>query len=252
MKDILVSIIIPVYNAERYIIDTLESVENQTYMNYEVILIDDKSTDNSKKVIEDYIQDKEKYHLFSNEQNSGVAYSRNRGFKIAKGYYVALLDADDIWDKDKLDVQVEFMRTKDIEFSYTSYYIFNNDLSKNLKLYKTREFGTYEELLQENFIGCSSVMIKSSVLKNFNMNGSYSHEDYAFWLQLMKNNIVGCGIDRPLMYYRRSSSGRSFNKINALRNRCIIYKKQENLTILKRLKYLIIYSIKGIVKTWIK
>lgn len=117
----LVSVIIPVYNSEKFIKETIKTVQNQTYKNYELIVVNDCSTDNSKKIIEEEIKKDNKIKLINLKENSGVAIARNTGIDNAKGKYIAFLDADDLWEKEKLEKQIEFMSKNEYEFTFTGY-----------------------------------------------------------------------------------------------------------------------------------
>ena len=152
----LVSIVVPVYNAERFLDETINTVLNQTYTNWELILVNDCSTDNSVNVIKKY-KDK-RIKLINNKTNSKAAISRNNGITKAKGRYICFLDADDLWDKDKLEKQVKFMNEKDCAFSYHSYEFANEYCIPTGKKVIAKEILKYKEVLKNNIISTITVM----------------------------------------------------------------------------------------------
>lgn len=244
------SVVIAAYNSERYIVETLESVNNQTLNDFEVIIIDDASTDSTYDVIQKYIEDKELFFLYRNSQNIGVADSRNRGFKYAKGKYIALLDADDLWSSQKLEKQYRLLLKTNADITYSSYELINEDSKLLNKIYKTKERASYKSLLKENYIGCSSAVFKSNVVDNIMMDSGYAHEDFAFWLECLRNGCVAIGLTEPLMQYRILRGSRSFNKFKALRGRARILHERESLSSLKVLYFILLYSLNGVRKYW--
>ena len=162
MVEELVSVIIPVYNAEKYVKQAIDSVKKQTYTNYEIIVIDDCSTDNSVSKIEGV-------DIFIKlKKNSGAAIARNKGIQVAKGEYIAFLDADDIWMENKLEEQVNFMKKNKIAFSFSSYYYLNNNNQK-LKKVKVPKTLTYKEALKNTIITTITVMFSCKYLKKEDM-----------------------------------------------------------------------------------
>lgn len=247
-KNVCVSIIIPTYNCEKYIIETLESVSNQSFQDYEVIIIDDCSTDSTVKKIESFIQLKSNFYIYRNTINLGVSETRNYGFSLSTGRYIALLDSDDIWSFDKLEIQLLFMQKNKYKFTFTSYNLVDNNSNYIGKTYITKETVTYNDLLKENYIGCSSVIFTRDISEKYKMLSNYSHEDYAFWLDILSSGVVGYGILKPLLNYRIMGGGRSSNKIHAFFNRYEILKKKENLSSYNLLYYMSNYMIQGMLK----
>jgi len=245
------SIIIPVYNCEKTIKQTLDSVLNQTFDDYELIIIDDCSKDESLNVINEYSNKFKDIKIIINNQNLGVANSRNIGFRIAKGDFVALLDSDDLWKQDKLAKQKLILENTGCDICCTSYNFIDAD-SKNIKkTYKVPSHINYNMLLKENYIGCSSVVIKRSILINNYMKSNFSHEDYALWLELARKGHEIIGIDEPLMNYRILNSSRSYNKIKSAKGRMTIYMNQEKFSVVKSLYYLLHYAFNGVMKRFL-
>jgi len=244
----LVSIIIPAYNCRDTIIETLDSVLKQSLQDFEVNYIDDGSNDDTYKMVNDYILDLSNFSLYKNRNNLGVADTRNRGFDLAEGEYIALLDADDIWLPTKLQKQYELLKSSDCDVVYTSYNMFKNNDYSNLKQYDTKTTITYKDMLKENYVGCSTVMLKSQICAQYKMNADVYHEDYAYWLLLLRNNVKFSGIDEPLINYRIVQGARSYNKLKALKNRFHILANVEKIGYLKSLMMISSYVIRGILK----
>jgi teichuronic acid biosynthesis glycosyltransferase TuaG len=183
--------------------------------------------------------------MYVNEVNKGVVYSRNRAFDLAAGRYIAILDGDDVWEKTKLEKQYDVLKDDAIDLCYSSYSYINEHSTPIRYIYHTREAGSYRSLLRENYIGCSTAVIKAYIAKNVKMNGNVSHEDYYYWLNLLKQDVAARGIDEPLVRYRIHSKSRSYNKIKAARNRFIIYYKYLDLGVFKSTFFLLVYFIKA-------
>jgi teichuronic acid biosynthesis glycosyltransferase TuaG len=213
-----------------------------------VIIIDDCSKDNTVKVIEEYCANKENVKLYRNKSNVGVAETRNIGFKMAGGNYIALIDADDLWKPNKLELQINMIQKCDVDIVYTSYELIDDKSNLMGYLYEVVPVVSYKDILKENCIGCSSVMFKREISDRIAMDKRYAHEDFAFWLECLRKGYKAAGINEPLMQYRVMRGTRSFNKIRALRNRFKILKEREKLPYLRSLYYIMRYSINGLKK----
>lgn len=248
MGDNLVSIITPIYNGEKYIKECIESVLNQSYKNIEMIIVDDGSTDNSKEIIEKYMKDNSLIKYIKCNENKGISAARNRGIENAKGRFIAFLDADDLFYKDKIKKQMDFMLKNDYLFTYTSYDLIDeNSLSLN-KVILAKEYEEYKSLLKGNNIGCLTVMIDRLKIKGDIRFSNNSHEDYILWLSLLKNNTRAYGLNEVLSSYRKTSTSISHNKINAASWTWNIYRNIENLSLIKSIYYFINYAMNGIRK----
>lgn len=248
MGDNLVSIITPIYNGEKYIKECIESVLNQSYKNIEMIIVDDGSTDNSKEIIEKYMKDNSLIKYIKCNENKGISAARNRGIENAKGRFIAFLDADDLFYKDKIKKQMDFMLKNDYLFTYTSYDLIDeNSLSLN-KVILAKEYEEYKSLLKGNNIGCLTVMIDRLKIKGDIRFSNNSHEDYILWLSLLKNNTRAYGLSEVLSSYRKTSTSISHNKIKAASWTWNIYRNIENLSLIKSIYYFINYAMNGIRK----
>ncbi len=223
----LVSIITPVYNCEKFIKETIESVLNQTYAKIELLLIDDCSKDNSAAIIHTFNDDRIVY--FKQEKNMGAGVARNKALELAKGQYVAFLDADDIWEKDKIEKQLKLMADTKSWFSYTGASVINEDGSFAKKVRKVKPKCSYKKLLKNTMIITSSVLIDRTVSGDFRMSEMRSGQDYATWLMLLRKKNVACGVCEPLCRYRNSSNSLSSNKFKSIKQVYTIQRKQENI-----------------------
>lgn len=238
---IIISVVVTAYNCENTILETLQSIASQTFCEYEVIIINDSSTDSTCLIIDEYIADKSNWLLYSNVSNEGVAVSRNIGFALASGEYIAILDSDDIWTEKKLEKQYDFIQKENVDLCYSSYSYFTHDPSDVLYSYITKENAVYENLLKENFIGCSTVVIKRSITEQLKMSSNINHEDYAYWLAILKAGYIVKGMKEVLVKYRFIKHSRSYNKFKAMKNRFDIYYKNEGLGLIRSLYYFVHY-----------
>lgn len=246
MMDRLVSIITPNYNGASYIIDAIESALNQTWLNWEMIIIDDCSTDKSVSIIKKYIEKESRIKLFSLEKNVGPANARNIGIDHAIGQFIAFLDSDDRWLSTKLEKQIDFMQKNNLVLTFSSYEIINfqnNFISQVV----APSYLTYEDELKGNSIGNLTAIYDQSKLgkQKFKCIG---HEDYLFWLNIMREIGETKGIDEVLAQYRLSNNSISSNKFRAALWTWNIYFEELNLGIIKSSYYFIHYCIKSFKK----
>lgn len=243
----LISIITPVYNAEKYIRDCIESVLRQTYTNWEMILVDDCSQDNSVNIIEEYMSDG-RIKLFKNKKNSGPASSRNIALKKAKGKYITFLDSDDVILENKLNNQINFMMQNNVYFSHGNYSFFdeNGNILKNVRTSKNID---YNLLLKGNQFKIMTVMIDRCLLNNYFFS-KVKHEDYLFFLNILKKgNVSRCYLESFESLCRINvGNSVSSNKFKSAIWTWLIYYKYEKLGLIKSLYYFIFYCINGIRK----
>ena len=213
----MVSIVMPTYNAVKYIQGAVESVLRQTYTDWELLIVDDGSTDGTEQMIQNLIKMDERVKLVKNRENIGVAETRNRGVELAKGEWIAFLDSDDIWHPNKLQEQLELYQRNGMPFIFTgSGFMDENGKLLNYELSVPQIIG-YRELLKQNVISCSSVLIKKELAKKYPMEHSEKmHEDFAVWLSILKQeHIKAAGVNKPLLIYRISEKSKSGNKWKA-------------------------------------
>ena len=241
----LVSIITPVYNSEEYLEETILSVINQTYKNWELLLIDDYSTDNSYKIIEKYLTD-ERIKYLRNERNSGPAITRNVGLEKSKGEYIAFLDSDDIWAKNKLELQIDYMKKNSIRICHGDY-IFIDKNGKEIKKIITDDILSYKILLKENQIKTSFLIVNKNLIVEIRFP-LIKHEDFAFFLELLKKGEISKKIDFIVGKYRIQENSVSSNKLKSAIWTWNIYRKYERLNLLQSVHYFSNYIYRGLRK----
>lgn len=247
MKE-LVSIIVPVYNAEKFIDETISTVLDQTYTNFELLLVNDCSTDNSEKLIKKYLKD-DRIKLINNETNSRAAVSRNNGIKAAKGRYICFLDADDKWDKTKLEKQIKFMNEKDCEFSFTSYEFADENCIPNGKKVIVPETITYNEALKNTTIWTSTVMFDMTKLSKEDIYmPDVKSEDTACWWSILKKIDKAYGLQDILSFYRRTEGTLSSNKFEAIKRIWNLYRNVEHLNLFKSLYCFFGYAFRAVLR----
>jgi teichuronic acid biosynthesis glycosyltransferase TuaG len=213
----LISIVMPAYNAERYLKEAMDSVLKQTYSNWELILIDDGSSDNTVEVATKVAANDSRIKFYINPENLGVSNTRNKGISLANGEWIAFLDSDDIWKEKKLEKQLNFSKEKKSDFTYSGVCYISENGTPYKGLFEVPLITSYQELLKQNVITCSSVLIKKNLLETVEMERDDMHEDYAVWLRILKTGINAHGLNEPLLIYRISSTSKSGKKINSFK-----------------------------------
>jgi len=211
-KDNLVSVIIPVFNSEKFIVEAIKSVLAQTYQNFEIILVDDCSTDNSVSLIEILRKNEPRIHLFKNKVNSGAAISRNRALNEANGQYVAFLDSDDSWYPNKLSQQINLMINKNAFLIFGSIEMVNEYGELVSRKKYVPDSINYDGLLKNTIIATSTVVIDRNKTGYFRMPNIRSGQDYATWLQLLRGNKTAYAIREPVTRYRKIEGSLSSKK----------------------------------------
>ena len=241
-----VSIITPSYNSSQYIRETVQSVISQTYSDWELIIVDDGSIDNSDLIIKELVSSDSRIKAFYLKENKGVAFARNKAISEASGRYIAFLDSDDIWSSDKLEKQLKFMKINAIAFSFTSYQPFSS--FKSYKVIHAPQKISYEELLRNTIIGCLTVVIDTELIKKIFMPDYATSQDYAAWLLILKKGYCAYGFNENLAKYRVVSTSNSANKIEMIKGVWSIYRESEKLNILQSFWCLINYMFNAILK----
>lgn len=244
----MVSIIVPVFNGEKFINDTIKTVQEQTYQNWELLLVNDCSTDKSKEIIEKQIKKDDRIKLITLERNSGAAIARNTGIEKAKGKYIAFLDADDIWDKEKLEKQINFIKKGNYTFVYTGYEFADEEGNKTGKIVKVPESLTYKEALKNTTIFTSTVIFNVEILgkESIKMPNVRRGQDTATWWKVLKTGVIAYGLNKNLSLYRRSSDTLSSNKIKALKRTWNLYRNVEKLSFIKSFYYFCWYCFNAV------
>ena len=242
MQKGLVSIITPTYNCEDYIGETIESVIRQNYKNWEMIIVDDCSTDNSKEVINKY-NDDGRIKYFCLESNSGAAIARTKAMELANGEYIAFLDSDDVWLEDKLLKQLQFMKKFNIAFSCTSYEQIDEKGNLLNRVVKTLPRIDYNRLLLDCPVGNSTVMYNVEKMGKFKVPNIRKRNDDALWLQMLKKEKYIYGMKEVLMKYRIRKNSISSNKLNVIKYHWMLYRDIEHLSIPRSIFHIIYWCI---------
>ncbi|MBF0705383.1 glycosyltransferase family 2 protein [Alkalihalobacillus hwajinpoensis] len=219
-----ISIIMPSYNCENFIEDAIRSVIEQTYKQWELIVIDDGSVDNTNRIIEKLSNTDSRIRFYINDENQGVSATRNKGLSLAVGDWIAFLDSDDMWEKTKLEKQMLHARNSKSEFLFTGSSFINESGEYYQGEFKVPELVDYRKLKKHNVISCSSVLIKKRYFDDVKMENDDIHEDYAVWLKVLKSNTVAHGINEPLLIYRISRKSKSGNKIKTIKMTYKVYR----------------------------
>ena len=242
----LVSIITPNYNSEKFIKDTIESVLNQTYSNWELIIIDDVSTDNSFDIAKEYEKKDKRIKAIRLSKNSGAAIARNRGIEVAKGRFIAFLDSDDLWKKYKLEKQIKFMKENQYAFTYTGYQLIDEENNLLNKYFFPPKKVSYFDMLKTCSIGCLTAMYDTQMIGKIYMPLIKKGQDYATWLKILKKVDFAYGLEESLAIYRIRRGSISRNKFRAIKFQWKIYREVEKLGVVKSMYYMCHYIYYGI------
>lgn len=242
----MVSVITPTYNSEKFLEDTIKSVLNQTYKNFEMIIVDDCSSDNTLVIAKNYSDNDKRVKFYKLEENSGAAVARNKAIELAKGKYIAFLDSDDLWDSTKLEKQLRFMNAGNIGFSFTSYRFISESgvlLDKEVKIPISMN---YKQLLKNTAIGCLTVIVDRNLVGDFRMPLVRAGQDTATWLSILRNGNNAYGYNETLASYRRVGGSISSNKLKALRRTWNTYRNIEKLSLISSYYYFSMYVFNAI------
>ena len=244
----LVSIITPSYNSSKFIIDCIASVFSQTYKNWEMIIVDDCSEDNSKEIISELSTKDKRINPIFLEKNVGAAEARNTAIRQSKGKYVAFLDSDDLWNPKKLEKQLYFMNKNEIVFSYTNYQLMSENGEDLSNFILAPEKMTYDSYLKNTIIGCLTVIIDREKSGEFEMPNICSSHDMALWLLIMKRGFSAYGLDDNLAKYRVVSSSNTANKWRAAKDVWRVYRQFEKLSFFYSIWCFLNYAFNAIIK----
>jgi len=237
-----ISVIIPYYKNIKFIEKTIDSILNQTYQNFEILIIYDDENQDDLRVIKQLINNQNKIKLIINKKQIGAGLSRNVGILNANGDYIAFIDSDDYWDCDKLRVQLNFMLNHNIDFTHTSYQIV--DERGKIKGYrKAKNIFHFKELLKSCDIGLSTVIIKKSLLTNNKFPNLKTKEDFVLWLILLKKGNRIYSIVKNLTYWRKTKNSLSSNIYQKTMDGYSVYKDYMKMSTFKSILYLVLLSL---------
>ena len=244
----LVSVIMPCYNMENYVADSIASVQRQTYPHWELLIVDDASTDRTVEIVNNIAQHDEKIHFVVKAQHSGIADTRNQCIQMAKGRFLAFLDADDIWHPEKTETQLRFMMENKVGFTYTTYDWIDEEGHTLNKFINTIGNLDYEKYLRNTIIGCSTVMVDTDIVGKVVVPHFRTSEDTATWLDILRKGHLAYAIDQPLVSYRIRRKSASSNKLKAASDLWKVYRQNEKLPFFKALYYFSCYAFNAIKK----
>lgn len=244
----LVSVIMPAYNSAAYIESAIRSVMAQTYPHWRLLVIDDGSDDDTCTIVTRLSEEDERITLLCNEENIGVAATRNKGLDLCVGTCVAFLDSDDLWHPDKLSLQMQKMQEEQADLVYASYGIMDCEGVPCKAPYLVPDKADFNLLLKENVVGCSAALISEEMARTYRFASHYYHEDYCLWLKILQDGHKAAGCREVLMTWRLACGSRSFDKRNGARNRWRIYRQHLGLPLWKSTASFASYALRGVKK----
>jgi glycosyltransferase involved in cell wall biosynthesis len=221
----LVSILTPTYNTEKFIRETIESVKNQTYQNWEMILVDDGSKDKTAFVIEEFSKNDARIKLFKLPENRGNGFARNVALERAKGKYIAYLDADDLWFPEKLEKQIQFLKTNNLHFTFSFYDSIDdegNDLNRKVESPNPL---TYKQLFYCNYVGNLTAIYDADYFGKIIMETSQKRQDWRIWLTILKQIKTARPIPESLAFYRIRKDSVSSSKFKLIKHNFGVYRE---------------------------
>lgn len=248
MEKGLISVITPTYNCAKFIEYTIESVRAQSYKQWEMIIVDDCSTDNTKKIIDKFIKEDNRIKYFCLENNSGAAIARTKAMELAKGEYMAFLDSDDIWPEDKLKKQLIFMKQNGFSFTCTAYEQIDEDGNSLNRIIQTVSKSDYNRVLLDCPVGNSTVMYNVEKMGKFEVPNIRKRNDDALWLQMLKKEKYIYGMNSVLMKYRIRQNSISSNKFKVIKYHWILYRDIEHLSIARSIFHIMYWCVIKLLK----
>jgi len=243
----LVSIITPLHNASTYIAETINSVISQTYKDWELIVVDDVSEDDSVQVVEKFVETEPRIKLIKLTENSGAAVARNTAIRAASGRYIAFLDSDDLWLPEKLETQLAFMQQHNYAFSFSAYERIDEN-GRPLGLVGVPEKISYRQMLKTSVIGCLTAIYDTAFFGKVYMPLIRKRQDYGLWLKLLKQAEFAYGIQQSLARYRIRRDSISSNKLNTSTFNWRLYRQVENLSLIASCYYFAHYAVRGVLR----
>lgn len=244
-----VSIIVPVYNGVKYIRETVDSVERQTYPDWELILVDDGSTDGTLECMEKYrkVLSDDRIRIVPAPENGGAARARNLGLQVSEGRYIAYLDADDLWEPGKLERELAFAADRKAGFVFTGYEFAGEDGTGTGKVVKVPESLCYKEALSNTTIFTSTVLLDTArIPKELMIMPEIKSEDTALWWKILRNGYTARGLNENLVRYRRSGGTLSSNKLEAIRRIWNLYRRQEKLSVFSSACHFVFWAFRAV------
>lgn len=243
-----VSIVVASFNSEKYVERTLKSIKDQTYKNWECIIIDDFSTDKSPQIIENFIKSEKRFSLFINTKNIGAGLTRNIGISKANGQFLTFIDSDDIWSPFHLEKQIYFMKSNGITISHSNYGYINSNDEKLKNIFKVSlKAINFKDLLSRPEMSCLTTIIDVSKTEKYFMSEDRRRQDYYLWLSLLRSGFSSTGFDHIGGYYRQHENQPKKNLKYLYQHFCFLNQRM-GLSIINSLRYTLTYGIKGVIK----
>ncbi|MFC3039727.1 glycosyltransferase family 2 protein [Virgibacillus xinjiangensis] len=239
----LISVITPAYNAERFIKETIQSVLDQSFTDWEMVIVDDQSQDRTVDFVKEYQQKDSRIRLIVLEENSGSAVARNTAIREARGRYLAFLDSDDQWMPAKLERQLAFMRDNGVAFSFTQYRRMQEDGTMTNAVTEAPATVDYDALMKRCVIGCLTVMLDTEKTGSVEMVNIRTRQDYALWLDLTRRGHLAYGMQEVLAKYRVVGNSISSNKWKAAKQNWHVFRQVESQSVRKSLWYFAHYAV---------
>ena len=243
-----VCVIMPAYNAGRFIEEAIRSVMEQTHQNWELLVIDDGSSDDTVQIVQRLCREDSRITLLQNERNMGVAHTRNRGLELCAGRYAALLDSDDVWHPQKLEKQLQLALKTGADVIYCSYGIMDEQGKPRCEDFLVPEKTDFDRTLIQGYISCSTALLSAKIVERYRFDSQYYHEDLALWLQILKDGYEARGAGEVLAQYRVMDGSRAANKLRSAAHRWQIYRKMLGFSLFKSGKLLVQYGLLGLKK----
>lgn len=244
----LVSIITPTYNSEKFIAETIRSVQNQTHKNWEMLIVDDCSSDKTVDIIQQFMEDDYRIHLVRLNKNSGASKARNEAIKLVKGDYMTFLDADDIWFPDFIQNSIDTIDKVGIPFVFSSYRRSNEKLEFVYSDFIVPQKVTYKDILKTNSISCLTAFLYVKVLGIKQMPDILKRQDMGLWLKYLKEIPYAYGIQEPKAIYRIRENSLSRDKKKLIKYQWQFYREVEKLSIIESAYYMIQWMVRGFLK----
>ena len=244
----LVSIITPTYNSAKYITETIHSVQQQTYQNWEMLIVDDCSTDNTVDLVQQFMEDDHRIHLIRMHKNSGASKARNEAIKLVQGDFMTFLDADDIWFPDFIQNSIQTIKQTGILFVFSSYRRSNEKLEFVYSDFIVPQKVTYTDILKTNSISCLTAFLEVKTLGVKLMPDILKRQDMGLWLKYLKEIPYAYGIQEPQAIYRIRENSLSRNKKALLKYQWQFYREVEHLSVVASAYYMVQWMVRGFLK----
>ena len=224
METALVSIITPSFNSEKFIAETIQSVQNQSYQNWEMIIVDDSSTDQTVTIVEQLIKNDSRIRLFQLDKNSGAGIAREKALSIANGDYISFLDADDLWKPQKLEKQLQFLKENKVPFTFSFYDCIDEKGNALNRIVEAPRNLTYHQLFFCNYVGNLTGIYEVNFFGKIAISATRKRQDWMVWLTILKKIRKAKPVPESLAFYRIRDNSLSASKVDLLKHNFAVYR----------------------------